>query len=336
MIVNQPATESVAAPEFTALINLMEERLGARVLQVSDDFFAAAEMMLKPGRGVFVADRYTDRGKWMDGWESRRKRVPGHDWCILQMGLRGRVKGVDVDTNFFLGNHPPFASIDAACVSGTPQDQDWQPLLTKSPLKPGSQNFFSIDNLKAWTHLRLNIFPDGGVARFKVYGEVLPDWDKVLPEEVLDLAAVHNGGRVLQANDMFFGPKDNLIMPGRGLNMGDGWETRRKREPGHDWVIVQLGKAGMLTKVEVDTCHFKGNYPDMCSLDGLYLPDADPTKLSAATEWSEIIPRKKLQPNYQHYFNALDLKPIGETTHVRLNIFPDGGISRLRLMGTLA
>lgn len=330
-------TSSVtSSPGFTAHINLAEEKLGTRVLAVSDDFFAAVENMLKPGRGIFIPDKYTDRGKWMDGWESRRKRVAGHDWAIVKLGLRGRILGVDIDTNHFLGNHPPIASIEAACVEDAPEEKDWKPLLAKSPLKPGSQNFFEITDSHPWTHLRLNIFPDGGVARFKVYGEVLPDWQKVLPDEVTDLAAVQHGGRVLLANDMFFGPKDNLIMPGRGTHMGDGWETRRKREPGHDWVIVQLGKPGRLCKIEVDTCHFKGNYPDMCSIDALHIESKqDPSELASSKAWKPLLPKTKLEPNKQHFFNSKDLQSRDLVSHVRLNIFPDGGISRLRLLGTL-
>jgi allantoicase len=331
---SHPPASETNLPAFTQLVNLAEERLGARVLSVSDDFFAAAENMLKPGRGVFIVDKYTDRGKWMDGWESRRKRVPGHDWCVLKLGLRGRIVGVDIDTNHFLGNHPPFASIDAANVKGVPTENDWRPILAKSPLKPGSQNLYAIENSEAWTHLRLNIFPDGGVARFKVYGNVEPDWSLIGPGEVLDLAAVQNGGRVLVANDMFFGPKDNLIMPGRGINMGDGWETRRKRQPGHDWVILQLGRPGQIKKIEVDTCHFKGNFPDMCSLDACMAPDASIEQLQTQA-WKELMPKKKLEANTQHFFNHLDILPHGTVSHVRLNIYPDGGVSRLRLNGVL-
>jgi allantoicase len=328
-----------AAGDFTQLVNLAEERLGTRVVAVTDDFFAAAENMFKPGRGVFIDGKYTDRGKWMDGWESRRKRVPGHDTCVLKLGLRGVVRGIDIDTNFFLGNHPPFASIDAATSRGTPQDGDWTEILPKSPLQPGSQNLFKIASEKAWSHLRLHIYPDGGVARLKVYGDVTPDWDAFGPGDILDLAAVQNGGRVLLANDMFFSSKDNLIMPGRGLNMGDGWETRRKREAGHDWVILQLGRPGYVKSLEVDTCHFKGNYPDACSLDFCFVAPnaaADVAELARSGKWEPLLPRTKLEANTQHYFNGKTIATARPVSHVRLNIFPDGGISRLRVLGSLA
>ncbi len=319
--------------DFTKMTNLAAERLGGKALETTDDFFAAKENLLKPGRGIFIEDKYTDHGKWMDGWESRRKRDPGHDWCVIKLGLRGIIHGVDIDTNHFLGNHPPFASMQAACVKGTPEEQDWQEILAKCPLEPGSQNLYEISSNSEWTHLRLHIYPDGGVARLKVYGEVKPDWSQIEPEQKLDLAAVENGGLVVCCNDMFFSSKDNLIMPGRGQNMGDGWETKRRRGPGHDWTILKLGKPGIITSVEVDTCHFKGNYPERCSLEAIYAPDTPDDQLEAMP-WHEFMPEVRLSADLQHYFSSqiLEQKPV---SHLRFNIFPDGGISRLRINGTV-
>src|SRR3954462_4212768 len=234
--------DSVSAPP--GLVDLAAARVGGAALIANDEFFAEKENLLKPGRGVFIADKYTDRGKWMDGWESRRRRTPGHDWCVVQLGLRGIIRQVDIDTNHFLGNHPPFASLDAVCLTNAlPKEIDalsWTPVLEKSPLLPGSQNLFAIASDQTWTHLRLNIFPDGGVARFRVYGVVVPDWSKVKPGELVDLAAVENGGVPLACSDMFFSSMNNLIMPGRSENMGDGWETKRRRGPGFDWIILKL------------------------------------------------------------------------------------------------
>jgi allantoicase len=319
--------------DFTQLIDLAAERVGGLVLDTSDDFFAEKENLIKPGRGIFIEDKYTERGKWMDGWESRRKRTPGHDWCTLKLGLRGVIHGVDIDTNHFLGNHPPHASIEAACVNGSPEESDWQEILPKSPLKPGSQNLFEIDSEKEWTHLRLHIYPDGGVARLKVYGEVKPDWQQVADDQIIDLVAVENGGRVISCNDMFFSSKDNLIMPNRGINMGDGWETKRRRGPGHDWAILKLGHAGYINQIEVDTHHFKGNYPDRCSIESLFAPEAKDDDLADLT-WQLLLPETKLSAHHQHYFQQ-ELRHHDRVSHVRLNIFPDGGISRLRLNGCL-
>jgi allantoicase len=333
------APDSAAAP--AGLVDLAAERVGGVALFANDEFFAEKENLLKPGRGVFIADKYTDRGKWMDGWESRRRRTPGHDWCVIQLGLRGIIKQVDIDTNHFLGNHPPLASLNAVNLPngllsepGAIEALSWTSILEKSPLNPGSQNLFAIASDETWTHLRLNIFPDGGVARLRVYGIVVPDWKKFMSGELIDLAAIENGGVPLACSDMFFSSMNNLIMPGRSENMGDGWETKRRRGPGHDWIILKLGRPGSIEKIEVDTNHFKGNYPDTCSIEGCAALGASTADLtSPATSWHEILPKTKLQAHTRHFFEK-ELSAIGDCTHVRLNIYPDGGVSRLRVWGS--
>jgi len=334
-----------AADSSTAagLVDLGSERIGGVALLANDDFFAGKENLLKPGRGVFIPDQYTDHGKWMDGWETRRRRTPGHDWCVVQLGLRGVIKTVDIDTNHFLGNHPPFASLDALCLTTEfPRDLtaveglSWTPILPRSPLNPGAQNLFPITGDQPWTHVRLNIIPDGGVARLRLYGMVVPDWNKLKAGELVDLAAIENGGVPLACSDMFFSSMNNLIMPGRSANMGDGWETKRRRGPGNDWIILKLGLPGTLRKIEVDTNHFKGNYPDMCSIDGCAAPGASTDDLtSPETRWDEILPQTKLEAHTRHFFER-ELSPISDCTHIRLNIYPDGGVSRLRVWGTPA
>jgi len=332
------ASDSPAAPP--GLVDLASARLGGVAVLANDEFFAEKENLLKPVRGIFIPDKYTDRGKWMDGWESRRRRTPGHDWCIVQLGLRGIIKQVDIDTNHFLGNHPPFASLDALGLTNDfPTDASavdalsWMPILAKAPLNPGSQNLFEITSEHSWSHVRLNIFPDGGVARLRVYGIVVPDWSKLKPGELVDLAAIENGGVPLACSDMFFSSMNNLIMPGRSENMGDGWETKRRRGPGYDWIILQLGLPGAIRKIEVDTNHFKGNYPDTCSIEGCRAPGAATDVLtSSAPQWREILPMTKLQAHTRHFFER-ELSPIGDCTHIRLNIYPDGGVSRLRVWG---
>ena len=330
------------AAAFSGLVDLAAERVGGQALIASDEFFAEKENLLKPGRGTFIPDKYTERGKWMDGWESRRKRpsvggtgTPCHDWCIIKLGFAGVIKGVDIDTNHFLGNSPAYASIDARVASNAVNvnqfdEHAWTTILPRSPLQPGSQNLFNIMNGNRWTHIRLNIFPDGGVARLRVYGDVVPDWSKTGKDELIDLAYVGNGGSVIAASDMFFGSKENLIMPGSAANMGDGWETKRRRGPGHDWAIVKLGKPGRIAKIEVDTSHFKGNYPDRCSIDALNAPNGIVDGLTwHEFQWMEVLPQTKLQPDARLVFE--ELKPPPVCTHVRLNIYPDGGVSRLRI-----
>ncbi len=324
----QSATSAAA---FAGFIDLAAEAIGGRAIAASDEFFAEKENLLKEGRGIFIADKFTERGKWMDGWETRRKRVPGHDWCEITLGLPGVIHGVDIDTNHFLGNNPAFASIDAAAG---PHD-DWVEILPRSPLNPGAQNLFAISDRSPWSRLRLNIFPDGGVARFRVYGEPHQDGAMNDPEDVIDLAALANGGRAVACSDMFFSSMHNLIMPGRSLNMGGGWETKRRRGPGYDWVIIKLGRPGKVKQIEIDTHHFKGNFPDECSIEACHEPGRNLDVLTWNTvTWNPLLPREKLQADHQHFYDQ-QILDAGPVSHLKLNIYPDGGISRLRVLGTI-
>jgi allantoicase len=329
-------------PSFTTLVDLASARIGARAIAASDEFFGRKSNLIKPDAPVFIPGKFTARGKWMDGWESRRRRAPGHDWCIVALGLRGRIRGVNVDTRHFTGNYPSHCSIDALETTGaigsaihSAAGAPWTELVPKSPLRGDGDNLFDVRNAKPWTHVRLNVFPDGGVARLRVYGDAVVDWRRIAAgRRLVDLAAIRCGGLVLGASDMHFGAKDNVIMPGRPINMGDGWETRRRRGPGHDWVIIRLGRPGTIVRVEIDTTHFKGNYPESASLDGCLAPRATLDQLSAAS-WAELLPRTPLRPHRRHFFST-ELRRTGSVSHVRLNIFPDGGIGRLRVYGTLA
>ena len=331
-------------PDFTDLVDLAQERLGGSALFANDDFFASKDNLLKAAKPIFIDGKYTDRGKWMDGWESRRRRTPGHDFCIVRLGAPGIVRGVVVDTAFFRGNYPEHCSIDACAVAGHP-DADrllsastrWTELLAKSALVGDSQNTFAIEAQRRVTHLRLNIFPDGGVARLRVFGEVVPDarWmGRSAGASEIDLASVENGASVVVCNDMFFGSRHNLIMPGRSVNMGDGWETKRSRRAGPDWVIVELAAAGTIERVEVDTNYFKGNFPESCAIQVVHAPGAMTSELVDAA-WTDLLARTKLQAHTRHFFEH-ELAPHAPATHARLQIFPDGGVSRLRLWGTVS
>lgn len=326
--------------DFTELIDLAAERLGGAVLFANDEFFAPKENLLKAAPPIFIEGKYTDLGKWMDGWESRRRRTPGFDWCIIRLGLPGVIHGIVVDTSFFKGNYPEQCSLEACTLPGSPdivqltsETTAWTEILPVSQLKGDSQNPFAVNNDQRFTHLRFKIYPDGGVARLRVYGEVVPDWDGIrgIGGQV-DLAAVENGGLVLSCSDMFFGHRHNLIMPGRALNMSDGWETKRRRGPGYDWVIIKLGAAGDIERLEVDTSWFKGNFPDSCSLESCNAVSGsieDP-----ALVWRAVLNQTKLQAHTRHFF-ADELSDVGAASHVRFNIFPDGGVSRLRIYGNL-
>lgn len=331
-----------AAPEFTNLADLASARVGGRALATNDDFFAPKANLIKPEPAVFIPDKYTTRGKWMDGWESRRRRVPGHDWCIVQLGMRGVVHGVNVDTSHFTGNFPSHCSIEALDLAGAVKPSQyavegapWTTILEKTELRGNGDNFIAVGDRRPWTHLRLSIYPDGGVARLRVYGEVSVDWERVAPgKRVVDLASITNGGLFMDASDTHYGTKGALIMPDRARNMGDGWETKRRRGPGYDWAIVRLGTTGKISKIEIDTNHYKGNYPDRASLEGCLAPGATVEQLRTAA-WSTILPETKLSANKRHYFTGKQLQLAGPVSHVRLNIFPDGGVSRLRIHGTL-
>jgi allantoicase len=330
------------SPHFAQTTDLAAERLGGRILFATDDFFAEKENLIKPCRGIFIADKYTDRGKWMDGWESRRKRTAGHDWCVVQLATTGKIAGFDIDTNFFLGNHPPHASIEGALIEGASSITNWdatsigwKEILSKSPLDPGSQNFYECQSNNLYSHVRLHIYPDGGVARLKVYGEVYKDWSKVSPDELVDLAAAINGAKPIACNDMFFSSMKNLCMPGRGVNMSDGWETKRNRTPNNrDWVLLKLATAGVIENIIVDTCHFKGNYPDRCSIE-VCMSQSDDNVMKGKVEWKIILREQKLSADSEHEY-VKEIEKHSPVSHVRLNIFPDGGVSRLRLFGRIS
>jgi len=322
------------------LIDLAAARAGGRTLSASDEFFASKSNLLKPGRGVFLEGKYTSRGKWMDGWETRRRRTPGFDWCIIQLGVPGVIRAVTVDTHHFKGNHPEACSLTATALAAVPKSaalkhaaQQWPEILAKSPLGPDRENEFLVSEDTRVTHLRLHIYPDGGVARLRVWGEARPDWARLRSRAApIDLVAVQHGGVPLAASDEFFTKPINLLMPGPSKEMGDGWETRRRRGPGHDWVIIRLGARGTVQEVVVDTAHFKGNFPESCRLEACDALDLDAAAVpDERRAWRELVPRTKLRADRTHRFRAVGRS--GPVTHVRFSIFPDGGVARLRVFG---
>jgi allantoicase len=325
--------------QFTDLVDVAARRLGGCVLLANDEFFAPKENLLKPEKPIWREGEYTDRGKWMDGWETRRRRVPGHDWCLIRLGIPAIVHGVIVDTSYFKGNYPEHCSLDACAAAGSTDVErlaagdggEWTEILPRSGLRGDTENPFRITLRGRVTHLRFNIYPDGGVARLRVFGE--PAHDPPLPAGAFtDLAALENGGLVVSCSDMFFGHRHNLILPGRSTHMGDGWETKRRRGPGHDWIIVRLAARGIIERIEVDTDHFKGNAPESCSVEVSDVPGLVPEWLSGGdVEWTSLLPRTPLEPDAQHRFTVSGTA----ATHARLAIYPDGGIARLRLFGTV-
>jgi allantoicase len=314
--------------------------LGGGVVAASDEFFAAADNLVSAEPPRFEPRTFGAKGQVYDGWETRRRRegaregaagIPaGHDYAIVRLGVPGIVHGVVVDTAFFTGNYPPYASVEACAVAGYPSLVElagaaWVELVPHSPLGGDTRNEFDVDNSDRFTHVRLSVYPDGGVARLRVHGEVVPD-PALFPGPVWDLAALEYGGRIVDCSDMFYGAPANLIAPGLARTMGEGWETARRRDRGNDWVLLRLAAPGRIRLAELDTSHFKGNAPGAAALRGTADPD-DPAG------WFEILPRTRLQPDTRHRF---PVEVTRTASHVRLDIFPDGGMARLRLYGEVA
>jgi allantoicase len=314
-------------------INLASAALGATVLSVSDEFFGPRDRLLKDSPPVFRPGEYDENGKWMDGWETRRRRGPGHDSCVIRLAAGGTIHAVDIDTTHFTGNYPYAASLEAAqCAADPDESTAWNELFSSRALQGNSHHVIPLDSPVAWTHLRLNIFPDGGIARLRVYGTPahLPEPGQ---DGLINLASALSGTHIAAWNDAHFGKPQHLLLPGVGARMEDGWETRRRREPGNDWTILALGHAGMVERVEIDTTQFKGNYPDQASLQAAYLPGMDDAAtIPLSLYWTHLLPLQKLGPHRLHRFKK-EVADLGPITHVRFNIFPDGGVNRLRLFG---
>lgn len=317
-------------PAFAALPDLASRSLSGAVVAANDEFFAQRENLVLPWPAAAVAD-FGHKGKVYDGWETRRRREPGHDWAIVRLGVPGRVHGVVIDTAWFTGNFPPLASVEGAAVEGHPSVEDlaaaaWFPLLAQVDLHGGSANSFAVASQVRVTHVRLNIFPDGGVARLRVHGVPIAD-PRPLDVGPFDLAALENGGRITGCSNEFYGTPHQLIGRGLALNMGGGWETARRRDDGNDWVTVALACTGVVGLAELDTSYFLGNSPGAARLTGCH-EGADPAQPGT---WTELLPTTRLQPDTPHRF-VLPADGPG-VAHVRLDIYPDGGMARLRLLG---
>jgi allantoicase len=326
-------------PKFAqAYINLASPRLGSTAIFASDEFFAPKDRMLQDDAAVFIADKFDDNGKWMDGWETRRRRGGGHDHCIIQLGLKGILHGVDIDTSHFTGNFPPAASIvGCLCDDQTARELDWREMVPATCLAGDRHHYVAIDDRAPVNCLRLNIYPDGGIARLRVYGEPVCEWQNKDKDAVHELSAIVNGGRIIAYNNAHYGTPWSILSAGRGVNMGDGWETRRRREPGNDWIIIALGAPGIIDSLEIDTAFFKGNFPDKCSLQAALVQTAtDQSVVTQAMFWEELLGPQKMQADHQHLYPAADLSALGPVNYIRLNSFPDGGISRFRAFGRLA
>ena len=321
------------------LVNLASPKMGTKILNVSDDFFGAAIRMLNDKEPVFIEDKFDEHGKWMDGWESKRRRDGGNDWVIIKLGSPGVISTIEVDTSYFTGNFPPFFSLEGCYSSEIPNDDDdWILLKTKTSLIGDKKNNFDIKSNKTLNYIRLQIFPDGGVARLRLFGEVKYDWGKFKNNELIELSSLNLGGSIVAFNNAHYGDVSALLSEGRGKTMGDGWETRRRREPGNDWIIIKLAKKAMIKEIEIDTAHFKGNFPDKASIQAASVSEvvsSNENIIKDSEKWDLILDQTKLKADNVHKF-SLDLNPQKEATHIRLNIYPDGGVSRLRIFGIIS
>jgi allantoicase len=358
----------MALPDFTELPDLASRRLGGSVVAASDELFAEKENLIKPGAPAFAAGEFGNRGKIYDGWETRRRREPGHDHAVVRLGVPGIVHGVVVDTSFFRGNFPPYVSVEALGAEGYPSpselaDITWDTLVARTDARGDALNAYPVADRRRRTHVRLSIYPDGGVARFRVHGTALPD-PRFLAGTI-DLAAAEHGGRVTACSDAFYASAGNLILPGRAAGMGEGWENARRRGPGNDYVVVALAAAGELRHAEIDTSWFVGNAPGWVRLlaadarasepegrggawteergAGFATSDEGRRRLKGAPQasrkhsepedqWRQVLPETRVQPDTRHRF-LIEGSPVA--THVRLDVIPDGGLARLRINGEI-
>ena len=319
---------------LNGLIDLAQSRLGSKIVFKTNEFFAPAKRIINPWPPVFKEGVFDKHGKWMDGWETRRKRGKGYDYLILKLGRPGRISKIDIDTSYFSGNQPSKVSLHA-CFSKKKlpnKNSKWTTILKKKPTKANSHHFFNIKNKSIFTHIKLNIFPDGGVARIRIYGSM-----KILKNftgKVLNLTSVLNGATPIACNNEHFGRAENILAPGMGKNMGDGWETRRSRGKNFDWLIIKCATAGKINKIQIDTHHFKGNYPDKCSIQAAFIDKkiSSRTIVNNSKKWKLLLNKVKLYAHKKHNFknNLMKSKKIN---YIKINIFPDGGISRIRVFG---
>jgi allantoicase len=332
--VGAPGADAAPGQDFTHLPDLASRSLGGSVVHANDELFAERENLIKPEAPSYSTYTFGHKGQVYDGWETRRRREPGYDYAIVRLGAPGVVRGVVVDTAFFKGNYPPEVSVEGAAVEGHPspgelQDAEWVPLVPRSPAAGDTRNAFAVDQPQRFTHVRLCMHPDGGVARLRVHGEVVPD-PRFLDPGSLDLAALANGGQVSGCSNMFFSSPTNLIIPGLARLMGEGWETARRRDTGNDWVEFSLAGPGRIRLAELDTSWFVGNAPGWASLRGARRGSGGAVDPGA---WTELLPKTRLQPDTRHVFRIPD---AGEVDTVRLDVFPDGGMARVRLHGALS
>lgn len=333
--VNEEDFKTQIVQQYTDIIG---EKLGGKVLAFSDEWFAAAENLIKPKAPIRDATRFVYSGAWYDGWETRRHNPSECDWVVFKMGVSSAALiGCEIDTAYFNGNHAPEISVEAANLAGDALDFEnvqWTEIIPRVECGPSQKQFFVRDKItdETYTHVKLKMYPDGGIARFRLYGRVKP----ILPTDLstlLDTASAIQGGVCTSFSDQHFGSADNILLPGRGVDMSDGWETKRSRTPGHvDWVIVKLGHKTNIKKLTVDTAHFRGNFPQAIAIEGIDYKDVNSEPTVDDANWETIVAKSKTGPDAEHDYDVSLDKGF---THVKLIVIPDGGVKRLRCWGNV-
>jgi allantoicase len=316
------------------LIDLAQPRLGSKVIFKTDDFFASAHRIINPLLPVFKEGLFDKNGKWMDGWESRRKRISGHDFLIIKLGKPGSINKVDVDTSHFNGNQPSMISLEGCnSKSKNLKDLNWKTIIRKKKTKANSHHLFNTSSKSIFTHIKLNIFPDGGVARLRLYGNISKT-NNNFRNKTVNLTSLLNGASVIACNNEHFGKAENILAPGKAKNMGDGWETRRRRDKGFDWLILSSIKGKKIDKIEISTHHFKGNFPSHCSLQAAFISNkkSSSTIVKSSNKWKFLMNKVVLSANKTHKFKNKLMKD-NKINFIKINIFPDGGISRFKIFG---
>ncbi|KAF2747039.1 Allantoicase [Sporormia fimetaria CBS 119925] len=324
--------------------DLISAPLGSRVLAFSDEWFAEASNLITPTPPIRKPGYFVHSGAWYDGWETRRHNQEPFDWVIIKLGVAsGKVAGVEIDTAHFNGNHAPEIAVQGTFATSEADEEKikskdyagWETILDKQECGPNQRQAWMLERIteKAYTHVRLLMYPDGGIARFRLYGNAVP----VFPQdvsEVFELSATVMGGVATSCSDQHFGTKDNLLLPNRGINMGDGWETKRTRGEHVDWVIVRLGAKGEIDHVVVDTLHFRGNYPQKVQV---FAGDFEKEPRHDESGWVEILEPQKSGPDLEKVYKE-ELKEVKgrKYGYAKLVIIPDGGVSRFRVFGRRA
>ncbi|KAI5964707.1 DAL2 [Candida pseudojiufengensis] len=331
-ILDEKSFKEQIVSKYTDVIG---EKLGGEIHSFSDEWFAKAENLIKPKAPIRDATKFTYAGAWYDGWETRRHNTEEADWVIFKLGVSSaKLIGCEVDTAFFNGNHAPFISVEALQDFNNDKDllnSEWDEIIPKTECGPSQKHFFVRDAItqKNYNYARIRMYPDGGIARFRLYGSVIPVISESNASEVIDYASVKNGGVAIKVSDQHFGTADNLLLPGRGHDMGDGWETKRSREKGHtDWVIIRLGAPAKLKEIIIDTAHFRGNFPQKINVKGAYVENEDDINY---VEWIPIVSDSKTSADKEHLFKV-ETDDI-TFTHIKVTIIPDGGVKRVRAFG---